>query len=89
MGDVSITEEQVKQILENLYDFKEQVRNAGNSKYIRLSNKDILFALLVKMNKLQEENCNQNKRLTRLESVVYVGIPIIVAVVGLVINTGA
>lgn len=81
MSGIDITEDEVQEILENLYNFKDKVRESGNSKYIRLSNKDILFAVLKKLNDMDKKNCKQDTRLTRLEATVYVLIPIAVGLI--------
>lgn len=86
MSGIKITDEEVQEILDNLYDFKDKVRESGNSKYIRLSNKDILFAVLKKLNDMDKKNCKQDTRLDRLEVLVYIGLPILVAVAGVVIG---
>ena len=81
----NVTDEQVQQILDNLYDFKEQVRKAGNSRFVRLSNKDILFAVLLKVNDLKKENDKQNSRISRLEAVLFVLAPLAVALTAIFI----
>jgi len=79
---MDITENQVKNLLDELYAFKDKVRESGNSKYIRISNKDILFAVLAKVIDLENKTNKQEIALTKMKAVVYIGVPTALTVIG-------
>ncbi|MFO8022910.1 MAG: hypothetical protein R6U65_10620 [Perlabentimonas sp.] len=71
-------EKEIVGILREILNFRNEIREKGNSDYDRISNKDILLHLLVKFEKIEQ-------RVTFLEAKVKMClwfIPVIIAMIG-------
>jgi hypothetical protein len=72
-------EKDVLDMLRKILNFRKEVREKGNSDYDRISNKDILLHILVKLDRMEER---VSKTEAKQKILMWV-IPVLVALIGL------
>jgi len=86
---MDIEESEVQDLLDELYKFRDKVRESGNSKYLRLSNKDILFAVLKSVNEIKKENDKQEHEISKLKiqlKIIWILVPVSVGVANILLS---
>ena len=78
---MELDEKKFKKLLDDMYSFRAKAKANGNSKYERISNKDILFFFINKLDSLEE-------RVSKTEAVQRVSFVVFPVIVGLAVYFG-
>ncbi|MCK4328502.1 hypothetical protein KAX02_01540 [candidate division WOR-3 bacterium] len=78
---MELDEKKFKKLLDDMYAFRDKAKANGNSKYERISNKDILFFFINKLDSLEE-------RVSKTEAVQRVSFVVFPVIVGLAVYFG-
>ena len=78
---MELDERKFKQLLDDMYEFRDKAKANGNSKYERISNKDILFFFISKLDNLEN-------RVSKTEAAQKISLVVFPVVVGLAVYIG-
>jgi len=74
-----MNEDEIIKMLRKILEFRNEIREKGNSDYDRISNKDILLHILTKLDKIEERTVKNESKIKILMWL----IPVILTLVGL------